>query len=187
MIAWPSGGGVEALRESRQLEILTQVFNNRLMDEMRERAGASYAPQVVSDWPIDLNGGGTITALAQLRPEDVPAFFAAADSIATDLASSPPTADELARVTEPLKQVISRASTGNGFWMYHLEGASQDPRRIALIRSLLSDYTQTTPETMQALAQRYLASRNGWRMAVIPEGQELVRRSGGDAEAAAGQ
>lgn len=187
VIAWPSGGGVEALRESRQLEILTQVFNNRLMDEMRERAGASYAPQVVSDWPIDLNGGGTITALAQLRPEDVPAFFAAADSIATDLASSPPTADELARVTEPLKQVISRASTGNGFWMYHLEGASQDPRRIALIRSLLSDYTQTTPETMQALAQRYLASRNGWRMAVIPEGQELVRRSGGDAEAAAGQ
>jgi zinc protease len=176
VIAWPTGGGVEALRESRQLEILTNLFNNRLLDAMRERAGASYAPQVSSDWPVDLAQGGTITAMAQLRPEDVPAFFAAADRIAVDLANNPPTADELARVTEPLKQAISRASTGNGFWLYQLEGATTDPRRIALLRSLLNDYTQTTPQAMQALATRYLAARPGWRLAVIPEGKELATR-----------
>ncbi len=181
VIAWPTGGGVESLRESRQLEILTSLFNNRLLDAMRERSGASYAPQVSSDWPVDLAQGGTITAVAQLRPQDVPAFFAAADDIAGDLAANPPGADELERVTEPLKQAISRASTGNGFWLYQLEGASADPRRIALLRSLLSDYTQTTPQAMQALARRYLAARPGWRLAVIPEGQELATQvtSGG--------
>jgi zinc protease len=174
VVAWPSGGGVAALRESRQLEILTQVFNNRLLEAMRERAGASYAPQVISEWPADLASGGTIIALAQLQPRDVPTFFAEAERIANELSTAPPTEDELARVTEPLRQLISRASTGNQFWLYHLEGASTDPRRINLVRTLLNDYTRTTPEIMLALARRYLGSRPGWRLAVIPEGQELA-------------
>ena len=175
VIAWPTGGGVERLPESRQLEILANLFNNRLIDAMRERAGASYAPQVTNSWPVDLAEGGRIMAIAQLRPQDVPAFFAAADEIAADLAANPPTEDELARVTEPLRQLINRASTGNMFWMYQLEGSTRDPRRVQLVRSLLNDYTVTTPQAMQQLAQRHLAARPGSRLAVIPQGQELVR------------
>lgn len=174
VIAWPTKGGVSSLRESRQLEILTQVFSNRLMDAMRERAGASYAPQVISDWPVDLNGGGKIMGFAQLRPADVPVFFAEADRIAADLAAAPPSEDELDRVTEPLRQQISRALTGNGFWLYHLQGSTTDPRRVELLRSLLVDYSTTRPEIMTLLANRYLAARAGWKLAIIPEGQELA-------------
>lgn len=176
VIAWPSGGGVERLRESRQLEILTQLFNNRLMDVMREKTGASYAPQVVSDWPKDLSGGGTILALAQLKPEDVPVFFSEAEKIAVDLSVNPPDADELERVTEPLRQLISRASTGNMFWLYQLEGASFDERRVSLLRTLLQDYSQTTPEIMQLLAKRYFTMHKPWQLAIIPEGQDLATR-----------
>jgi zinc protease len=174
VIAWPTKGGVASLRESRQLEILTQVFSNRLMEAMRERAGASYAPQVISDWPVDLNSGGKIMGLAQLRPEDVPVFFAEADKIAADLAAAAPTPDELNRVTEPLRQQISRALTGNGFWLYHLQGSTRDPRRVELLRSLLVDYSNTTPEIMTLLANRYFAARPAWRLAIIPEGQKLA-------------
>lgn len=187
VVAWPSGGGDTNLRESRQLEILTDLFNNRLIEKMRERAGASYAPQVGSRWPVDVDGGGAITAVAQLRPEDVPVFFAAAEAIARDLVENPATADELERVTEPLKQLISRASTGNTFWMFQVEGASQRPGRLEQVRSLLSDYTQTTPEAMQALARRYFAGRPGYRVAVIPEGQELVTSSPGSSGAMSGR
>nr|WP_319641033.1 insulinase family protein [Porphyrobacter sp. ULC335] len=90
VVAWKSGGGVGSLRESRQLEILTQLFNNRLMEALREKAGASYSPQVFSSWPADLASGGRITALAQLEPEFVPVFFAEAEKIAIDLAANPP-------------------------------------------------------------------------------------------------
>ncbi len=175
VIAWPSGGGVAGLSESRQLEILVQLFNNRLFDAMREHAGASYAPQATSDWPIDMPDGGRIMAFAQLEPKAVPTFFTEAERIARELASTPPTADELARITEPLRQKISRASTGNAFWLYQLDGASYDPQRAEKLRSLLSDYTQTTPAKMQELARKYLASRPGWRLAVIPEGQDLAK------------
>lgn len=174
VVAWPSGGGVASLRESRQLEILTQLFNNRLLDALRERAGASYSPQVFSNWPADLASGGRITAAAQLEPEMVPVFFAEADKIAQELAASPPTADELERVTEPLGQLIRRASTGNQFWLYNLEGATQDPQRVAMLRTLLSDYSQTSPQAMQFLADRYLAKASPFRLAIIPEGQSLA-------------
>ncbi len=175
VVAWPSGGGVANLRESRQLEILTQLFNNRLLDALRERAGASYSPQVFSRWPADLASGGRITALAQLEPDFVPVFFAEADRIAKDLAANPPTTDELARVTEPLGQLIRRASSGNQFWLYNVEGATVDPKRAALVRTLLADYSQTSPQVMQFLAERYLAKGTPFRLAIIPEGQTLAQ------------
>jgi len=187
VVAWPSGGGTASLRESRQLEILTQLFNNRLLDALRERAGASYSPQAFSNWPADLASGGRITAIAQLEPSFVPVFFAEAGKIAGDLAATPPTADELARVTEPLGQLIRRASTGNQFWLYNLEGATQDPQRLAMLRTLLSDYSQTTPEAMQALAARYLAGVSPFRLAIIPEGQTLAEAPPAGAGANAAQ
>ncbi|WP_435417176.1 insulinase family protein [Parerythrobacter aurantius] len=175
VIAWPTGGGVEDIRTSRQLEILSRLFSNRLFDSLREKAGASYAPYVTNEWPLDMAQGGKITALAQVSPDVVPTFFAEAEAIAADLAATPPSADELARTIEPLRQLLNRASTGNGFWMYQLEGATYDPRRVAVIRSLLADYTEATPADIQALAKRFLAARPGYRLAVIPEGQELAR------------
>jgi zinc protease len=134
---------------------------------------------VFSNWPADLASGGRITALAQLEPEFVPVFFAEADRIAKDLAANPPTADELARVTEPLSQLIRRASTGNQFWLYNLEGAAFDPQRVALLRTLLADYSQTSPQVMQFLADRYFAKGVPFRLAVIPEGQALAQAASG--------
>ncbi len=168
LVAWPTGGGNAGVHVSRQLELLAQVFNNRLFDAMREKIGASYAPQVSSNWPLDLPSGGYLAAMSQLRPGDLPAFFAATDRIAAELAASPPTADELARVTEPMKQLITRASTGNGFYMYQLEGGALAPEKFNQIRSILSDYSQITPERLQALAQRYLLPAKAWQLRIVP-------------------
>ncbi len=174
VISWPTGGGIAGVRESRQLEILTQLFTNRLLDRLREKLGASYAPQVFSQWPLDLDSGGSISAIAQIQPSGVPAFYAATEEIAADLVARPASADELARVTEPLRQQVTRAATGAAFFMYQLEGATSEPARFASVRTLLPDYTQTTPQEMQALARRYFGSGKSWRLAVLPEGQSLA-------------
>ncbi|MEL6540898.1 MAG: insulinase family protein [Pseudomonadota bacterium] len=174
LVAWKTGGGMKAIRESRQLEILTQIFNNRLLEALREKAGAAYSPQVSSSWPTDIATGGRITALAQIEPDILPLFFSEADRIAKDLAQNPPTADEINRVTEPLAQLIRRASTGNQFWLFNLEGASFDPSRVELLRYLLGDYSRTDPRIMQFLADRYFVKGAPFRLAIIPEGQDLA-------------
>lgn len=177
VIAWPVGGGRGEIRKSRQLAILTEVFSNRLMDAMRERAGASYSPSVVLDWPADVESGGTVMGFAQLQPADVPVFFAEADRIARELTETPPSEDELARATEPLRNYYQRISSGNFFFLLELEGSTTDPRRMQALRGFLLDYSQTTPETMLSLAREYFGGQPGWRMAVIPEGQELATRA----------
>lgn len=174
VVSWPTGGGSGGISESRQLEILTQLFTNRLMDAMREKTGESYAPQVYSNWPLDLDSGGSITAMAQLQPAAVPAFFTTAREIAADLIANPPTADELERVTEPLRQRVTRAATSSAFFMYQLEGATGDPARIGSVRTLLRDYTETTPQQMQALARKYLEPNASWRLAVLPQGETMA-------------
>jgi zinc protease len=157
------------LRESRQLDVLSQVFANRLMGQMREKAGASYAPQVSSDWPLDLSNGGTITASAIIQPGMVPTFFSTARAIAADLAAKPVGADELERVIEPLRQQIARAGSSTAFFMQQIEGATQDPARYQAIRSLLVDYTGVSPQALQALAAKYLLPDTALRVAVIAD------------------
>ncbi|MDE2437047.1 MAG: insulinase family protein [Sphingomonadales bacterium] len=174
VVTWPTGGGMAGITESRQLEILAQLFQNRLLDAMREKLGASYSPQVYNSWPTDLNNGGAIIALGQLQPKAVPVFFAIADEIAAELVARPPSADELSRVTEPLKQQLTRAYTSSAFFMNQLEGATEDQRKFASLRTLLPDMTRTTPLAMQALAAKYLKPGSSWRVAVIPQGQKLA-------------
>lgn len=179
LVSWPTGGGMLGVHDSRRLQVLTELFTNRLLAAMREKLGASYAPQVFSDWPLDVNSGGSVTALAQLQPEVVPEFYKIVDQIAADLAASPPTPEELALVVEPLRQQITRASTSTAFFMYQVEGGTDDPSRFGAVRSILTDYTRITPAEVQALAQRYLVRDKSWRLAVIPQGQALATGAGG--------
>ncbi|MBX9861003.1 MAG: insulinase family protein [Sphingomonas sp.] len=169
VIAWPTGGGIDAITDSRRLDLLAQVFSDRLFDRLRSEAGASYSPNVSSSWPVGLSSGGRVIAIGQVPPDKVAFFFKLAREIAADLAAKPIDADELKRAVVPYMQLISRTSTGNTFWFSQLEGATYDERRIAAIRTLSRDVAQTTPAILQATAQKYLRPEADWTMAVVPK------------------
>lgn len=177
LLAWPTSGGISGvgpldtagISESRRLEILATIFNNRLFEQLREKEGASYAPQVFSSWPKSYTSGGYIGAISQLAPSAIPVFEETARNIAKDLIATPISQDELNRAIVPLGQQIRRAATGNTFWIWQLEGATRDPRRIMAVGTLLSDYTQITPDEVQALAQKYLATDAIFRWHILPE------------------
>ena len=108
-------------------------------------------------------------AMSQLPPQLLPEFFATADQIAADLAATGPTADELARATEPLRQLLNRLETAHPFWLSQLEGSTSDPNRLRHLPSLMRDYTVSTPAEMQALAARSLQPGKAFRVEVLPE------------------
>lgn len=172
LIAWPTGGGLDNIRESRKLEVLVSIFNDRMFEILRSKEGASYSPQVVNSWPVAFQTGGYISASSQLTPANVDRFYGVAELIAKDLREKPVSPDELKRIVEPLRQLISRASSGNSFWMSQLEGASFNPKKFTVLRTLLSDYTVITPEEVQQLAQKYLKDTTKWKLVVLPEGNK---------------
>lgn len=171
VLAWPTAGGQGEIYESRKLDILSAIFNDRMFDTLREGEGASYSPNASSNWPAFMPGGGSFVVTSQLKPAGIDRFYTLARQIAADLASKPVTADELLRTVGPMRQSIARASSGNSFWLSQLQGASGEPRRLQSLTTLSSDYARITPEELQATAKRWLAADKSFAMVVVPEGK----------------
>ncbi len=171
VLAWPTGGGVAETYESRKLELLSQIFSDRMFDQLREAEGASYSPIVDSSWPTGFASGGNIAVIAQLKPEGVTHFFQLSERIANDLVTRPVTADEMQRAVSPMKERISRASTGSMFWLRNLEGATFDDQRIKVLRTILADFSRITPAEIQETAKRWLRPATAFRLMVVPQGR----------------
>lgn len=169
VMAWPTGGGIADIAESRRLEALAAIFGDRLFDQLRSAAGASYSPTVASQWPTGMDNGGYLIALGQLKPEGTELFFKLAKEIAADLVAKPVDADELQRTLRPIQQYYMRASTGNQFWMRETAGITRDPRKLAAMTSLLRDLAAITPAELQKTARRYLTPDKSWSMVVEPQ------------------
>ena len=169
ILAWPLGGGLGGVYEARKLDLLASIFNDRMFVQLREEEGASYSPSVDSNWPLGLANGGNFVVTSQLKPEGFDRFFVISKGIAADLAAKPVTADELARVINPLHESITRASSGNMFWMGQLMGASRDPRRITALQSLVTDFLKVTPAELQEVARKWLVPEKAFQLEVRPE------------------
>lgn len=169
VIAWPTGGGSADDRIRNRLDVLAQVFADRLFDRLRSQAGASYSPQVTSQWPIGLPSGGRMIAIGMVAPDKVDFFLATARSIAADLASKPIDADELQRIKRPMAQRLARMASGNMFWMQRLGGAAYDPQRIEATRRLAQDFVSIGPADLQAVAAKYLRPDTDWTLKVVPK------------------
>lgn len=169
VLAWPTGGGLDDVFESRKLDVLSAIFNDRLFEQLREGEGASYSPSVSSQWPTGMPNGGSFVVTAQLRPEGTDAFFTLTRAIAADLAAKPVAPDELARAVGPMRQQVERASSGATFWLSQLSGATRDPRKLTALATLTADLTRITPADVQAAARRWLVSGKEFRMIVVPE------------------
>ncbi len=169
VIAWPTGGGVEGISEGRRLDVLSAIFRDRLLDKLRSEAGISYTPNVQSNWPVGMPGGGRMIAIGMVPPDKTGFFFELARGIAADLVAKPIDTDELRRAVLPAAQLMVRLSTGNMFWLQQTEGGTRDPRRLAAVDTIADDIARITPADIQALAAKYLRPDKDWTLIVVPD------------------
>ena len=170
VMAWPTSGGFALTKEARQLEILTQIFNDRLFDKLRSTEGAAYSPSVQNSWPFSYDSGGYILVTSQVRPDRINYFYGVVKDTAADLAKTPVSDDELQRAVAPMRQLLVRAGTGNAFWMNQMEGATHDPRYVQAMQTMAQDMLNVTPAQLQALAAKYLVPGKSWSAVVLPQG-----------------
>jgi zinc protease len=187
MTAWPTSGGLGSPRDQRAMDVLAAIFNDRLFDRLRAEQGASYGPVVDSHWPTGFEGsGGYLLVGSLLAPKDIDRFYGIARDIAADLVANPVGADELARNAGPIREQVARASTGNVYWMFLLEGATRDPRVTAQALSIEQDISSVTAADVQRLAKQYLQPSRQWSLAILPTGMTLAEASALNTAAAAG-
>jgi len=168
-MAWRTDDLFSNLQRSRDVTILSQVMQLRLIDELREKQGATYSPSASSTASIVFKNWGYLGVSLEVPPEKLDGVVASIRKIAADLRDKPVSEDELERAKKPRIDQIEKARVTNEYWVGALSGAQSDPRLLDATRSVLAGLSRVTPADVQRAAKTYLADDKSWLLLVKPE------------------
>ena len=155
-------------QDAGTLEVNTDEIASRLLDRLRINEGVTYSPGVRSFASDAVPSQGYVYAETELPPAKMPMFFDAVRAIAADLREHPIAPDELERARKPaVEDTIAQQQT-NAFWIEYLIGAQDDPRRLDLIRNMVTLLKAVTATDLQAAANRYLGDGQEWKLEITP-------------------
>ena len=169
-IGWPTTDAF-ADSESAARRLVTDIVQTRLMEQLREKDGATYSPQATAQASLTFPGYGYIAAFAELPPQKTQLFYDTISSIVTDLREHGPNSDELERARKPEIDGLTRAMVTNAFWQAGLTGIQSDERRLKLIRDALPQLKTVTAADVQRVAQKYLTDTRAFKVMVLPKSQ----------------
>ena len=167
-IGWPTTDAF-ADSESAARRLVTDIIQTRLMEQLREKDGATYSPQATAQASLTFPGFGYIAAISELPPQKQQLFYDTVASIVTDLGEHGPNADELERARKPEIDGLTRAMVTNGFWQGSLTGIQTDERRLKLIRHALPQLKTVAASDVQRVAQKYLTDARAFKIVVLPK------------------
>ena len=166
----PSASG-EIKKEFRRLNILGEIYGDRLREEIREKLGASYSPNAGASGSDALEGVGYIIGQSIGKPEDLDLLLKTMRDLADNFANTGATADELDRAIKPLLGQLEKSARDNSYWLGTVMGQSQsDPERLDLARGRDADYRSITLAEINALAKKYLKAENALLVSIKPAG-----------------
>lgn len=167
-VAWPTTDAFSEREMAAGRLLLADVIQQRLFEEMRVKAGSSYAVQAASQTSMTFPGYGVLVAFADVPPERAVLFFDAVDRIARDLKDHGPTADEFARARNPELNRITQLRQTNPYWLSFLAASQTDARFLDIVRTQVDDLERATVADVQRAAQRYLDTGRRWQAIVRP-------------------
>ena len=166
--AWPTRDDEDA-REDAVLSMLAQAMQLEVLDEVRERLGASYSPNISSSTSSIYPDYGTLTASVVVAPDQAEAVYDAITRIAAQLRDAPVDADLLERARKPIMERIRQSLRENGFWMSVADNAQGKADRLDRVRTREQRYASVTAEEILAAARRYLDPAGMLRVTVLHE------------------
>lgn len=168
-VFWPARDDSDAQAAST-LALLSEVFGLELLDEVREKLGATYSPQASANLSDTFPGFGTLSASIVVAPRDADRVFAAVEAIARRLRETPVEADVLERARRPLLERAALNRRENGWWLGVLGESQLRPDRLDRYRTVEARLRAVTPATLQAAARQYLDPAKALKVRIVPRG-----------------
>lgn len=167
---WKTDGLRNNTKESRRLKVLSDIFGDRLREEIREKLGASYSPDAGAVGSDALEGFGYLIGQSIGKPEDIPLLLNTMNKIASDLAKKGASQDELDRSLAPIVSTLEKSLRDNTYWLSTVLSQSQnDPKRLDLARERDNDYRSITLTEINTLAKKYFPSSNLHKISITPK------------------
>lgn len=168
---WKTVGIRGNQKEFRRLNILGEIYGDRLREEIREKLGASYSPNAGASGSDALEGVGYIIGQSIGKPEDLELLLKTMRDLADNFANTGATADELDRAIKPTLGQLEKSLRDNSYWLGTVMSQSQaDPKRLDLARGRDADYRSITLAEINALAKKYLKAENALLVSIKPAG-----------------
>lgn len=176
-VFWPARDDADA-QEAITLTTLAEVFGLQLLDEVRERLGATYSPQVAANLSDTFLGFGTLSTSIVVAPKDADKVFAAVDTIARQLRDAPIDADTLERARRPALEKVALSQRENAWWLLVLGQSQLRPERLDRYRMVEARLKAVTPAMLQAAARRYLDPAKDLQVRIVPRTAAAVPSGG---------
>lgn len=182
-VYWPTKDRRDDIKESRRLNILSSILDDLVMEEVREKLGESYSPDVHSTMSDTFTGDGAVVAFLLAQGKSAPVIGKTVKEIAAKLATTGATADQLERARKPLLTMLENQKRNNLWWLKTIVSEAQsNPARLEWARTLSDDYNSITLDEINALAKKYLTADRATIIRVIPDVAEGAAKPAAPAE-----
>ncbi len=170
---WPTDDDSDAT-EQVKVEMLSQVMGLMLLEEIREKLGATYSPSAASSMSSVYQDYGVFGTSVIVEPGRADEVFAAVDSIATQLRDRPVDADIIARARTPILENIVKSRRENAYWLGLAGRAQSEAARLDRTRNIEARYKAVTSADIQAMARKYLRDDRELKIRIVHDGVAKV-------------
>jgi zinc protease len=158
VLFWPTTDARDVSR-ARRLQLLANVFGDRLRIKLREQLGGAYDPEAASEPSDTYTDYGVMLAEVVVAPDRAQELAHAVQVIAADLQANGVTPDELKRAKEPILTALRESARTNPYWLSAVLSRCQEfPERLDWARTRQTDIASITQADLNALAKTYLVS-----------------------------
>ncbi len=170
---WKTVGLRDNTTEFRRLNILGEIYGDRLREEIREKLGASYSPNAGADGSNAFEGVGYLIGQSVGKPEDLERLLNTMRELANQLALHGATADELERALKPTLGQLEKSLRDNNYWLTTVMSECQsNPKRLEFARNREADYRSITLTEINDLAKKYFTAENALLVGIKPAALE---------------
>ena len=157
------------IHQTRRLNLLADVFSERMRLQIREKLGEAYSPFAFNRPSRNYDGYGVFNAVVEINPNSAELVISEIKKIAAELSSTPISQDEIKRSLEPTLNSIKDMRQRNSYWLKTvLMGSRKHPEKIDWSRSIISDYAAITPADLQTLSIKYLHTDGAAFIVALP-------------------
>ncbi len=164
---WTTTGDTDQ-RQTQMMDLLARVVTLRLIDELREKLGATYGGSASSSMSDAYPERGTFSISTNGDPKDLAAIEAAVDAIIAEILAGPVERDLFERARKPVLESYADWRKRNDTWIGVASEAQTDPDRLDRFRNSEANFTAITPDDVWKLAKQYLARPAQFTFRALP-------------------
>ena len=148
--------------------IFAKIVQIRLLDELREKLGATYGASARSDMSSTYPGRGTFSVSTEGDPKDLAAIESAVDAVIAELLVASVNTDLFERARKPTLEAYADWKRQNGTWARLTGEAQSDPRKLELFRQSEEQFRSITPDEVWRTAKQLLGGKTSYTFRALP-------------------